>query len=716
MIHRFGDIEIDESRRELRREGVVRVVEPRVFDLIVYLVRNRERVVSKRELLDALWPDEDVFESALTVAIHRARKALGGAARRRDSAPAPAPAPAIATLSRRGYRFVFGPEEIGPISSIAIQTSSAPSADELVGRQAERVLIRDTLRSALEKRPRTVVFRGEPGIGKTRLLEETDRSAHAAGFDVLWAQAEGRDGPSLSLWRQILAAFAARGAASELRSRLGPAAAALAPLLPAWSGRAGQIPNPPSDPSAEPRVLYDAIATAVRAMAAAPLVLLLDDLHDADAESLRALEHVVSSASGLPLLIAAAARDHWSTGNVDLPARPATPRLRKGYVEQELGPLSDQDVRHLIYGAAGAAVPDAVAAPVLRRAAGNPLFAGQYWRYLVAQRLVLRVGDEWSSRAGDDVIDLPSSVRSVIRERCSSLSAAARDVLAVIALFEGEPSFAEIAEASGFPSEEVAEILERGVDGRVLRLGLTPDRYRLAHPTFVQFFREDLSFEDRRALHRRIADALDHLYGSEDDAHLRPLAHHASLGADAETAERAIRLAQRLARSYGAKLDLVEAARWLERAIRLIEVHRPDQMTRRFGLLFNLGDSYLRAGREHEAKRVFAEAAGIGAARFAHVVEGREPPTGEHGSRSADRLLMMLRAGLRLVGQDSTSPSWQEESSEWEKATRSAEARARRSGDVMQLASALVSRRWRADADARPREQLRLSTEAVLLA
>jgi DNA-binding winged helix-turn-helix (wHTH) protein len=93
----FDGCELDAQRRELRRDGQAVAVEPQVFDVLVHLLRHRDRVVSKVELLDEVWGDRFVGESALTSRIKAARRAVGddGAAQR-----------IIRTFHGRGYRFV----------------------------------------------------------------------------------------------------------------------------------------------------------------------------------------------------------------------------------------------------------------------------------------------------------------------------------------------------------------------------------------------------------------------------------------------------------------------------------------------------------------------------------------------------------------------------------------------------------------------------------
>ena len=97
MVLAFGEHRLDIERRELRRGAELIGVEPKVFDLLAFLVRHRDRVVSKDDLLQAVWGGRIVSESALTTRINAARRALGddGAAQR-----------LIRTFTRKGMRFI----------------------------------------------------------------------------------------------------------------------------------------------------------------------------------------------------------------------------------------------------------------------------------------------------------------------------------------------------------------------------------------------------------------------------------------------------------------------------------------------------------------------------------------------------------------------------------------------------------------------------------
>jgi DNA-binding winged helix-turn-helix (wHTH) protein/tetratricopeptide (TPR) repeat protein/TolB-like protein len=118
MGYRFGVYLIDVAGRELRRHGEEVVVQPRVFDLLVYLAENRDRAVDKDELQDAVWPGMVITETALTRAVMKARKAVG------DDATAQA---VIKTLHGHGYRFVA---ELEPVETASEQP--VPAAPEVM--------------------------------------------------------------------------------------------------------------------------------------------------------------------------------------------------------------------------------------------------------------------------------------------------------------------------------------------------------------------------------------------------------------------------------------------------------------------------------------------------------------------------------------------------------------------------------------------------------
>jgi TolB-like protein/DNA-binding winged helix-turn-helix (wHTH) protein len=119
MRYEFGEYSLDVDRRELRRGAEPIAIEPQVFDLIVYLVRNCDRVVSRDELIAVIWGGRIVSDSAVTTRINAARRALGdtGAAQMM-----------IRTMPRKGVRFVAElRSELPAADSVAVPPGPAPS-------------------------------------------------------------------------------------------------------------------------------------------------------------------------------------------------------------------------------------------------------------------------------------------------------------------------------------------------------------------------------------------------------------------------------------------------------------------------------------------------------------------------------------------------------------------------------------------------------------
>ncbi len=116
MIYVFGDCELDTNSHELRRRETPLHIEPKVFDLLTYLIQHHGHFLSKEDLHKHLWPDQFVSESALTYCITAARKAVGDSGRAQRI---------IKTVYGRGYRFIAPVEERLPPGSDAFDVGGA---------------------------------------------------------------------------------------------------------------------------------------------------------------------------------------------------------------------------------------------------------------------------------------------------------------------------------------------------------------------------------------------------------------------------------------------------------------------------------------------------------------------------------------------------------------------------------------------------------------
>ncbi|MEM9610976.1 MAG: winged helix-turn-helix domain-containing protein [Actinomycetota bacterium] len=184
MIVRFDDCELDLGRVQLRRADHAVPVEPQVFDVLEYLLRHRDRVVSKEELLDEVWGDRFVSESALTSRIKSVRRAVGDDGRTQS---------VIRTVHGRGYQFV---------AHVELEGGDAPSTDQSTVPVAAEITAppvsfgRDELVAEVGgwiDRARVVSLVGPAGVGKTHLARNVGSRVDGAAWFVRLAEVRDPD-------------------------------------------------------------------------------------------------------------------------------------------------------------------------------------------------------------------------------------------------------------------------------------------------------------------------------------------------------------------------------------------------------------------------------------------------------------------------------------------------------------------------------------------
>ena len=172
----FGPFRLDLGNEQVWRGQQPIPLKPKTFTLLQYLVTHAGRLVTKEELLDALWPDVHVTDGVLKVCVRELRQALG------EDARAPR---LIETVHRRGYRFIAPLILVPPVSGSRLQVSSLQAGGRsqqfeiwnvkpetpLVGRGTELARLHAWLEKALGGERQIVFITGEPGIGKTALVE-----------------------------------------------------------------------------------------------------------------------------------------------------------------------------------------------------------------------------------------------------------------------------------------------------------------------------------------------------------------------------------------------------------------------------------------------------------------------------------------------------------------------------------------------------------------
>lgn len=381
----------------------------------------------------------------------------------------------------------------------ALLESSARVAGErvLAGRAPEMEAIGSVLGGA---RTPALLLAGEPGIGKTRLLQEAVTLAERAGWAVVRGGSRRRVQDPYSPLTEALAASlyvlpeAERQAALAHAGRLGL-------LLP----EVGREPaSPPLRPDQERRLLVRAVAAYLTAVAGEQGVLLvLDDLHWAGPDALDLLVTLLTAPPlPIPLRLVGAYRDSEVPAGSALGAAVAD-LARAGAVQvMDLAPLADTEAAALL---AQLMPDDALTAAIVRRAGGVPLFLVSYAEHL-------------AGRSGPDAVaDLPWTVAQVIRQRVVALPAAARELLGVAALVGPEIPRGLLGRIAGWDEETILDALEGAVEARLLE-EVDGDTYRFGHDLVREAVEQDLSAGRRMSLHRRIGAALEDVPGAEGRA------------------------------------------------------------------------------------------------------------------------------------------------------------------------------------------------------
>ena len=444
-----------------------------------------------------------------------------------------------------------------PVTTIAdLVRRPVAAAVPLVGRDAECHAIEATLAGAGQAP--LLLFVGEPGIGKTRLLDHLAERASALGRRIIRArcfEAEAvrpygywldalRGVPTASIGARVLAQAAPlleRHGASE-RADPGPA---VRPGDPGANSDHGT--HAASSAAATSREqLFDAAAALLAELARAqPLVVVIDDLQWIDAVS-AALLHFVArrlADAGLPVLFAAAARAGEIDDNTGAKGLLQSLAREQALLQIELHPLAEDAVRQG-FGAQLADVGEA-----LRASGGNPL-------------LLIELARASHPGAAAD----GRSLETLIADRLRAFDDAARDLLGWAAALGGEFGVDRLAAAMALPVPEVLARLALFERRGLLHAG-ADGNFDFNHGMVRQVVYRGLSTPRRRALHRQIARACDEASAGDPWQH-GAVVHHASQAGDAPLATRAALAAgQHWLRVFAN----VEAAQVAERGLALLD-------------------------------------------------------------------------------------------------------------------------------------------------
>jgi hypothetical protein len=441
----------------------------------------------------------------------------------------------------------------------------------LLGRDRELAELHAALGGAETGRGALVLLVGEPGIGKTRLANEFAAGAGARGARVTWGRAwEAGGAPAYWPWIEAMRPFAsvAARASDAERGRIAP----LAHLLPGLEGC--EAPRFAADPAQDRFRLFEAVATFL-ALAARdrPLVLLLDDVHVADAGTLALLHFVARTLHASRVVVVATYRDveaRLVPEAGDALARVA--REGRTLALRRLGP------EQVASWAAAEGIGDAGA--LYSATEGNPLFVVE----------MLRLARDRGG-ACDVAGRLPDGVRDVIRARLRLLSPPARALLDAGSVLGRTVELGIAATLVDQPLAAVRDLAAEAV--RSDALVDAGDRAAFSHILIREVLYQDLPAARRAELHARVARALLDRHGEDPDGSLAEAVHHLFAAAPLVPPDEAIAWARRGAERAARRLAFEEAAELLARAAACLPAGRDVD---RCDLLLELSAARIGAG------------------------------------------------------------------------------------------------------------------------
>jgi DNA-binding CsgD family transcriptional regulator len=451
----------------------------------------------------------------------------------------------------------------------------------LVGRTVELSALHAALDAAGAGRGGALILSGESGVGKTRLLNAMAEEARRRG----WAVAAGRafpleTGVPYALFSEAFLPLLRGLDSSALAILARGGEAELAQLLPGLGGEEGRVdpraPGGESPAELKTRLVWNFAQFLRRFAAKQPLLVVLEDLHWADASSLELLHFTVRQVPAERILFLCSYVDAEREKNAALRAAETSLTSLGTAKPLRLQPLSREATDELVRRAFGVdeAVVREFTALLYGWTRGNAFFLDETLKALVETgRLRKREGTwlGWEVEA----LTLPASVREAVTDRLGRVGGGARAVADLLAVTAGRASYGVLRVVSGLADADLLAALDELRDRRVVLESLEGDAvvYEFSHPIMRETAYASLGLGRTRVLHGAVATALEAHYGERAVEHADELAYHFARGDAGELTGKAVkylvasgqralaRYANREAADYlGAALDRAERA------------------------------------------------------------------------------------------------------------------------------------------------------------
>jgi class 3 adenylate cyclase/tetratricopeptide (TPR) repeat protein len=399
----------------------------------------------------------------------------------------------VATVEVRWRADEAGEERTAPVGRRRSARAARPRGPGIVGRERELSVLDDELAGAAEGELRCVLLTAEAGVGKTRLFREF-LSRHGEVTPLMARAHPMGDTTAFGLWAEALDGHLRHLTAQDVTRCCGGFVEDLAAILRSVAAVRGSLPAAPPPRSS----LLEGITVVLENLAAdSPVVVVLDDIHQADASSLDALSYLAANLGDAPVLVVLAARPAELAGH-PLANRVLLPLEQDGVLTRlPLAPLDAEEIRALAASVLQATPPPALVPWLLARSQGNPLFALGLLRALL---------DECADLSAPRLRQLPEDLAERVRALLATLEPGALTVLELLAVLGRPASTDELGSLSTKSPEDLSLSLDELIRHRTVteeERGGEP-AFAVAHPLIQETIYASVGTPRRRLLHREI--------------------------------------------------------------------------------------------------------------------------------------------------------------------------------------------------------------------
>ena len=491
-----------------------------------------------------------------------------------------------------------------------------------VGRHREIEAIEQAFAETVAGTGRVFMLAGEPGIGKTRVAQRASSLLGQRGALVLWGRCyESDSAPPYWPWAQVIRAYAATRSTRELQEEMGEGASDIAEIVPDLYSQLPGLKRPSRSgiPDAARFRLFQSVqAFLERATQNRPLVLVLEDLHEADTSSLQLLEFVAQEISNARLLLIGTYRDMELNRRHPLARALGEMNRLPEFNRIALKGLLASEVGEYLRIVAEHAPPDALVQSLYEHTEGNPLYVTEIVNLLRQEGALTESGlSETSVVSGR----IPEGVREVIGRRLDQLSPLCNTLLTCAAVIGREftlHGLRRVADAfdatpssnGGSENSDLLQALQDASQARILeRVSTEIGGYRFTHAIIRATLYDELTTPERVRLHRMAGEAIEALHFLDLEPHLPQLAHHFLEAAQGGDSARAVEYASKAGERAVQMVAYEDAIGHFRMALQALQLDQQPDELRRCHLLMALGEALRLASEYTEATRTYGSAA-----------------------------------------------------------------------------------------------------------